>query len=43
MGRLPIRRGGCPDVPKPGWTGEYEWEGWVPYDEQPELTDPDTG
>ena len=43
MGRLPIRKGGCPDVPKPGWTGEFEWEGWVPYEEQPELTDPDTG
>jgi penicillin amidase len=43
MGRLPIRRGGCPDLPKPGWTGEYEWDGWVPYDEQPEVVDPDAG
>jgi penicillin G amidase len=43
MGRLPIRRGGCPDLPKPGWTGEFEWDGWVPYPEQPELTDPDSG
>ena len=43
MGRLPIRRGGCPDVPKPGWSGEYEWEGWVPYEEQPEVIDPDSG
>jgi penicillin amidase len=43
MGRLPMRRGGCPDLPKPGWTGEYEWDGWVPYDSQPEVTDPDTG
>jgi penicillin amidase len=43
IGRLPIRRGGCPDLPKPGWTGAYEWEGWVPYDELPELTDPDSG
>ncbi len=43
MGRLPKRRGGCPDLPKPGWTGEYEWDGWVPYSEQPELTDPDAG
>jgi penicillin amidase len=43
MGRLPIRRGGCPDLPKPGWTGEYEWDGWVPYTEQPEVTDPDRG
>ncbi len=43
MGRLPVRHGGCPDLPKPGWTGEYEWDGWVPYSEQPELTDPDEG
>jgi penicillin amidase len=43
VGRLPIRRGGCPDLPKPGWTGEYEWEGSVPYDELPELTDPESG
>jgi penicillin G amidase len=43
VGRLPIRRGDCPDLPKPGWTGEYEWEGTVPYDELPELTDPKSG
>ena len=43
MGRLPIRRGACPDLPKPGWTGEYEWEGWVPYEELPEVTDPKAG
>jgi penicillin G amidase len=43
VGRLPIRRGDCPDLPKPGWTGEYEWEGTVPYDELPEVTDPESG
>jgi penicillin amidase len=43
VGRLPVRRGGCPDLPKPGWTGEYEWDGWVPYEEMPEITDPDSG
>ena len=43
VGRLPIRGGDCPDLPKPGWTGDYEWEGWVPYDELPELTDPASG
>ena len=32
IGRLPLRRGGCPDLPKPGWTGEFEWDGTVPYD-----------
>lgn len=43
VGRLPIRRGGCPDLPKPGWSGEHEWDGWVPYEELPELTDPQAG
>ncbi|HYQ77544.1 MAG TPA: penicillin acylase family protein [Solirubrobacterales bacterium] len=43
IGRLPIRRGGCPDLPKPGWSGEFEWEGTVPYEELPEVTDPESG
>ncbi|HWO83732.1 MAG TPA: penicillin acylase family protein [Solirubrobacterales bacterium] len=43
IGRLPVRRGGCPDLPKPGWTGEFEWEGTVPYEELPEVTDPESG
>ncbi|HEX8051199.1 MAG TPA: penicillin acylase family protein, partial [Solirubrobacterales bacterium] len=42
-GRLPLRRGGCPDLPKPGWTGEFEWEGTVPYEELPEVVDPPSG
>jgi penicillin G amidase len=43
VGRIPIRKGDCPDLPKPGWTGEFEWEDWIPYDELPELVDPDEG
>jgi penicillin G amidase len=43
IGRIPRRKGNCPDLPKPGWTGEFEWDGWVPYDEMPELVDPDEG
>jgi penicillin amidase len=43
IGRLPLRRGGCPDLPKPGWTGEFEWEGTVPYDELPAVVDPESG
>ncbi len=43
IGRLPMRRGGCPDLPKPGWTGEFEWEGTVPYEELPEVVDPESG
>ena len=43
VGRLPRRRGGCPDLPKPGWSGEFEWEGTVPYEELPEVVDPESG
>jgi penicillin G amidase len=43
IGRLPLRSGGCPDLPKPGWTGEFEWEGTVPFDELPEVIDPERG
>ncbi len=43
VGRVPMRRGGCPDLPKPGWTGEFEWEGTIPYEKLPQLTDPKTG
>jgi penicillin G amidase len=43
IGRLPLRRGGVPDLPKPGWTGEFEWEGTVPYDELPAVVDPASG
>jgi penicillin amidase len=43
IGSLPLRKGGCPDLPKPGWSGEFEWEGTIPYDELPELVDPESG
>jgi penicillin amidase len=43
VGRLPLRRGGSPDLPKPGWTGEFEWDGTVPYEELPEVVDPESG
>jgi penicillin amidase len=43
IGRLPLRKGGCPDLPKPGWGGEFEWDGTVPYEELPEVVDPASG
>jgi penicillin G amidase len=43
IGNLPRRRGGCPDLPKPGWTGEYEWDGYVPFGELPEIVNPPGG
>jgi penicillin amidase len=43
VGKLPQRRGGSPDLPKPGWTGEFEWEGTVPYEDLPSVVNPPEG
>ena len=43
VGKLPRRRGNCPDLPKPGWTGEYEWDGYVPYADLPAVVNPPGG
>jgi penicillin amidase len=43
VGRVPVRRGGVPDLPRPGWTGEHEWDRWVPFEELPEAVDPECG
>jgi penicillin amidase len=42
-GKIPLRKGGVPDLPKPGWTGEHEWDGTIPYDELPRLVNPEEG
>jgi penicillin amidase len=42
-GRFPIRSHANAWTPVPGWTGEHEWTGDVPYDELPRLRDPEPG
>ena len=42
-GLYPIRRRGDGTVPVPGWTDEYEWEGFVPFEELPWSENPDEG
>jgi penicillin amidase len=42
-GLHPIRAAGDGTVPVPGWTGDHEWDGWVPYDELPWSLDPVDG
>lgn len=42
-GLIPIRENGNGLTPVPGWTGEYEWEGWIPYEELPALFNPEWG
>ncbi len=39
-GELPIRASGDGSWPVPGWTGEHEWTGTVPFEEMPALFNP---
>ena len=40
---IPIRPGKDGLLPLPGWTGENEWQGYVPFDERPHLINPAAG
>jgi penicillin amidase len=43
-GRIPIRASGVPPhLPVPGWTGEHDWLGWVPFEEKPHVLAPERG
>lgn len=42
-GRIPIRSAGDGRLPVPGWTGEYEWEGYIPFEELPSMYNPAPG
>ena len=42
-GRIPIRSKINGWLPVPGWTGEYEWHGYVPFDELPRSLNPEQG
>jgi penicillin G amidase len=40
-GAIPIRTRGQALLPSPGWTGEYEWTGFIPFDELPQVYNPE--
>lgn len=42
-GLVPIRGKGNGTAPAPGWTGEYDWVGYIPFDEMPEVVNPKEG
>lgn len=42
-GRVPIRRHGNGWMPVPGWTGEYDWSGYIPFSELPQAQNPASG
>jgi penicillin G amidase len=42
-GLVPIRRSGEGWLPAPGWSGEYDWVGFVPFAELPSAVNPPSG
>ncbi len=42
-GLVPVRKNGTGLTPVPGWTGDYEWTGWIPFEELPQLWNPECG
>jgi penicillin amidase len=42
-GLVPVRKRGWGLVPSPGWDGETDWTGYVPFDELPSILNPPSG
>ncbi|HSK55100.1 MAG TPA: penicillin acylase family protein [Jiangellales bacterium] len=42
-GRIPVRASGDGRWPVPGWTSEYDWAGFVPFEALPSVDDPEEG
>lgn len=42
-GRVPIRRAGQGRRPVPGWTGAFDWTGFIPFDGLPQTYNPASG
>jgi penicillin amidase len=42
-GQVPIRSTANAWLPVPGWSGEHEWRGVIPFEEMPQLRNPATG
>jgi len=42
-GKIPIRKKGNGLLPVPGWDPDYEWEGFIPFEELPKVINPQSG
>ncbi len=42
-GKIPIRARGDGTVPVPGWSGDHEWTGYIPFEHLPHLENPPQG
>ncbi len=41
--RVPLRKEGDGWLPVPGWTGQYDWQGYIPFAQLPQATNPASG
>ena len=41
--RVPIRAKGDGWLPAPGWSGDYDWTGYIPFDRLPQALNPPSG
>lgn len=41
--RVPVRKKGHGEVPVPGDTDDYEWSGYIPFEQLPQALNPDSG
>jgi penicillin amidase len=41
--RVPVRKKGHGEVPMPGDTGDYEWTGYIPFEQLPQSFNPTSG
>lgn len=42
-GWVPVRRRGDGRMPVPGWTGDHDWTGMIPFDQLPQVENPPSG
>jgi penicillin amidase len=42
-GNIPIRKKGDGSLPVPGWNSEYDWSGYIPFEELPYAYNPQSG
>ena len=42
-GNIPIRKQGDGSLPVPGWNSEYDWTGFIPFEELPYAFNPQSG
>ena len=41
--RVPLRNSGDGRLPAEGWSGEFDWAGWIPFDDLPQIFNPPAG